>query len=110
MSHDVQRKNEALKSLESEVEKLQHSLICEKEHTATLGMEQSTLAEQLQKAREQKRHLEAELERCMEEYRAKVAILLLRCMKTLFALRKLAGINYLPVQGREKFPFLCFVL
>lgn len=72
MMHDIQRKNEALKSLESEVEKLQCSLICEKEQTATLDLEQSTLIGQLQKAKDQKRNLEAELEQCKEECHAKV--------------------------------------
>lgn len=72
MQHEIQRKNEALKSFESEVEKLQCGLICEKEQIATLGMEQSTMTGQLQKARELKRSLEAELESCMEECQAKV--------------------------------------
>jgi septal ring factor EnvC (AmiA/AmiB activator) len=81
MGQDIQRKNEALKSFESEIEKLQCSLICEKEQSATLGMEQTNMATQLQKAREQKRGLEAELESCIGECRAKVKLRLPLQMK-----------------------------
>lgn len=72
MEHDLQRKNDALKSFESEVEKLQCGLICEQEQIATLSMEQSNMQTQLQRAREQKRSLEAELDGVMVESRRKV--------------------------------------
>ncbi len=72
MEHEIQRKNEALKSLESEVGKLQCGLICEKEQIATLCIEQSDIRGQLQKARDQKKKLEAELDAVAQESQAKV--------------------------------------
>lgn len=74
MTHDIQRKNDALKSFETEVEKLQCGLICEKEQITTLSMEQTNIKEQLQRAREQKRSLEAELDSVMEESQEKVSV------------------------------------
>ena len=72
MEHELQRKNEALKSLESEVEKLQCGIICEKEQVTTMGIEHSDLRMQLQSVKEQKKQLENEMDELIQKSETKV--------------------------------------
>lgn len=68
----MHKRNELLKSLEAEVEKLQCGLICEKEQNTTMSIENEATKVQLQKARDQIKMLEAELDGIMDEAQAKV--------------------------------------
>ena len=58
--------------MDAEVEKLQCSLICEKEKNTTLAIENDATKAKLQKARDQAKSLEAELDGMMEGAQAKV--------------------------------------
>ena len=69
---ELQQKLEVIKSLQTEVERLQCGLLCEKEQNTTLGIEQSSAKVELQKAKSENARLLDELNRLVKDSQAKV--------------------------------------
>lgn len=67
---------ETIKSLEGKVETLQCEVVCEKEQNTTLGIEQSTVMAELQKAKSENVKLLEELSKVVEDSQSKVRELL----------------------------------
>ena len=63
---------DTIKHLEIEIEKLKCGLVCEKEQNTTLGIEQSTVKAELQKAKNENTRLLEELRKAMQESQTKV--------------------------------------
>jgi len=71
--HELNLKVEAVSSLESEIETLQCTLLCEREKNKALNTENANTRGQLQMARERNKKLQDELTRVTDELQERVS-------------------------------------